>query len=92
MSENTHSPEYIDSLIMGNFHEKKSSIYIKLINNTENKGRVKDMMMQKIAEKSNNHFLNSALDTPNGIRDVFRLSRILFKEQQHLILVGSPSS
>ena len=92
MSETTHKPEYIDSLIMGNFHEKKSSIYIKLINNTENKARVKDMMMQKIAEKSNNHFLTSALDTPNGIRDVFRLSRILFKEQQHLILAGSPSS
>ena len=92
MSETTHQPEYIDSLIMGNFHEKKSSIYIKLINNTENKARVKDMMMQKIAEKSNNHFLTSALDTPNGIRDVFRLSRILFKEQQHLILAGSPSS
>ena len=49
-------------------------------------------MMQKIAEKSNNHFLSSALDTPNGIRDVFRLSRVLFKEQQHLILAGSPSS
>ena len=92
MSETTHKPEYIDSLIMGNFHEKKSSIYIKLINNTENKARVKDMMMRKIAEKSNNHFLTSALDTPNGIRDVFRLSRILFKEQQHLILAGSPSS
>jgi hypothetical protein len=81
MSETAHKPEYIDSLIMGNFHEKKSSIYIKLINNTENKARVKDMMMQKIAEKSNNHFLTSALDTPNGIRDVFRLSRTLFKEQ-----------
>ena len=79
MSES--KPEYLDSMIMGNFHEKKQSVYIKLINNTEQKSRVKDMMMQKIAEKSNNHFLSSALDTPNGVRDVFRLSRILFKEQ-----------
>jgi hypothetical protein len=85
-------PEYLDSMIMGNFHEKKASIYIKLINNTDHKARVKDMINQKIAEKSNNHFLTSALDSPNGVRDVFRLSRILFKEQQHLILCGSPSS
>ena len=47
---------------------------------------------QKLTEKSNNHFLMSFLDTPNGVRDVFKLSRILFKEQQHLILCGSPSS
>lgn len=81
MSENAHKPEYIDSLIIGNYHEKKKSIYVKLINNTENQARVKDMMMQKIAANTNNDFLKSALDTPNGIRDVFRLSRILFKEQ-----------
>ena len=84
--------EYIDSLIMGNFHERQTSSYIKFINNTDKKERVKDMIIQKIAEKSNNHFLASVLDTTNGIRDVFRLSRILFKEQQHLILTGSPSS
>lgn len=82
----------IDKMIIGNFHERQTSSYIKLINNTEKKERVKDMIIQKIAEKSNNHFLASALDTPNGIRDVFKLSRILFKEQQHLILAGSPSS
>ena len=81
MTESAHKPEYIDSLIMGNFHEKKTSVYTKYINNTENAPRVKDMMMQKIAEKTNNHFLMSALDTPNGIRDVFRMSRILYKEQ-----------
>ena len=82
----------IDEMIIGNFHEKSQSSYIKFINNTENKGRVKDMIVQRIAEKSNNHFLASVLDSQNGIRDVFRLSRILFKEQQHLILCGSPSS
>lgn len=84
--------EYIDEMIIGNFHEKQSASYIKFINNTDKKERVKDMIIQKIAEKSNNHFLSSFLDTPNGIRDVFRLSRILFKEQQHLILCGSASS
>jgi len=84
--------DYIDGMIMGNFHERNTTSYIKFINNTDKKERVKDMIIQKIAEKSNNHFLASVLDTPNGIRDVFRLSRILFKEQQHLVLAGSPSS
>ena len=32
------------------------------------------------------------LDTPNGIRDIFRISRIIFKEQQHIILCGGVSS
>jgi len=88
--------EYIDRMIVGNFHEKSSTNsqnwYAKFVNNTERKERVKDMIIQRLAEKSNNHFLTSFLDTPNGIRDVFRLSRILCKEQQHLILCGSASS
>lgn len=90
------SAEYVDQMIMGNFHEKpvpgSHSSHAKFVNNTERKERVKDMIIQRLAEKSNNHFLTSFLDTPNGIRDVFRLSRILCKEQQHLILCGSASS
>jgi hypothetical protein len=88
--------EYIDQMIVGNFHEKAPAnshvTFAKFVNNTERKERVKDMIIQRLAEKSNNHFLASYLDTPNGIRDVFRLSRILCKDQQHLILCGSPSS
>ena len=73
--------KYIDRMIIGNFHERQTSSYSKFVNNTDKKERVKDMIIQKIAEKSNNHFLASILDTPNGIQDVFKLSRILFKEQ-----------
>lgn len=72
--------EYIDRLIIGNFHERQASSYIRYVNNTEKLERVKDMLIQKIAEKTNNHFLASVLDTPNGVRDVFRLSRVLYKE------------
>ena len=82
----------IDRLIMGNFHERSTVSYFKYVNNTDKPGKVKDMINQKIAAKSNNAFLGGVLDAPNGIRDVFRLSRILFKEQQHLVLCGSPSS
>jgi hypothetical protein len=90
------SIEYIDQMIVGNFHERPGPSahqpHAKFSNVTDRKERVKDMIIQRLAEKSNNHFLTSFLDTPNGIRDVFRLSRILCKEQQHLILCGSPSS
>jgi len=89
-------PEYIDRMIVGNFHERPApnsqQSHAKFVNCTERKERVKDMILQRLAEKSNNHFLASFLDTPNGIRDVYRLSRILCKEQQHLILCGSASS
>lgn len=84
--------EYIDRLIIGNYHERQATSYIRYVNNTEKLDRVKDMLIQKIAEKTNNHFLASVLDTPNGVRDVFRLSRVLYKEQQHLIMCGSASS
>lgn len=84
--------DYIDQLIMGNFHEKQVASYIKYINYSDRKATVKELLIEKLAEKSNNHFLMSFLDTPNGLRDVFKLSRILFKEQQHLIICGSSSS
>lgn len=90
------SVEVIDRMIVGNFHERAGPnahlSHAKFINVTDRHERVKDMITQRLAEKSNNHFLTSYLDTPNGIRDVFRVSRILCKEQQHLILCGSPSS
>jgi hypothetical protein len=93
--KDAEGPEYIDRMIIGNFHERAAAnapSYAKFVNNTERKERVKDMMIQRLVEKSSNHFLASFLDTPNGIRDVFRLSRILCREQQHVILCGSASS
>jgi len=37
--------EYIDKMIIGNFHERQTSSYIKFINNTHNDERVKDMII-----------------------------------------------
>lgn len=81
----------LDKMVIGNYHEKKEGSYIRYSNQTENLEHVKDVLMQRIAKSSNNNFLVSILDAPNGVRDVFRMSRILFKDNQHLILVG-PSS
>lgn len=39
------SVAYIDKMIIGNFHERQTSSYIKFINNTEKKERVKDMII-----------------------------------------------
>lgn len=90
------SAEYVDRMVVGNFHERvgahSNQPSARFANVTDKLDRVKDMILQKLAERSNNHFLASFLDQPNGIRDAFRVSRILCREQQHLILVGSPSS
>ena len=74
-------PAYIDRLVIGNYHEKQLTNYIRYVNQEEKLYRVKDMIQMKLVGSSNNSFLQSVLDQPNGIRDVFRLSRILFKEQ-----------
>ena len=37
--------EYIDEMIIGNFHERQTSSYIKFINNTDKQERVKDMII-----------------------------------------------
>jgi hypothetical protein len=37
--------EYIDSMIIGNFHERQTSSYSKFVNNTDKKDRVKDMII-----------------------------------------------
>lgn len=37
--------EYIDQMIMGNFHERQTSSYSKFVNNTDKKDRVKDMII-----------------------------------------------
>ena len=73
-------PESVDRLILGNFHDPEVSSYFKYVNNTDKERHVRDRIVQKIADKSNNHFLASILQAPNGVSDVFRLSRILFKE------------
>lgn len=73
--------EYLDRMVVGNYHEKQLINYIRCVNQANNLSRVKDMIHLKLSGATNNHFLLSVLDQPNGIRDVFRLSRILFKEQ-----------
>jgi len=48
------------------------------------------VLRRKVMVKSNNPFLESYIETPNCVKEVFRMSRILFKESQHLVLSGHP--
>jgi hypothetical protein len=41
---------------------------------------VRNEIREKLKRCSNNHFLESFLDAPNGLKEVFRLSRIFYKE------------
>jgi len=41
-----------------------------------------------VKEDSTNQFLEAYLDSPNGLKEVFRISRLLYKENMHGLLVG----
>jgi Holliday junction resolvasome RuvABC ATP-dependent DNA helicase subunit len=58
--------------------------------NPDQHSDIKNIIRKKIAAKSNNQFLETFLEAPNSVKEIFRLSRILFKELQHLILIGPP--
>ena len=82
------TPAYIDEMLLGNYHERRQGAHLKyLYMNSESK-QVKDEIRLKVRKCSNNHFLESFLDAPNGLKEIFRLSRVLFKEMQHAIVVG----
>ena len=83
------SPAIVDNLILGNYHERLPTAYIKFSPVTPDKIKsIKAEMKKKLAAKSNNPLLESYMESPNCVKEVFRISRILFKEQQHLILIG----
>jgi ABC-type nitrate/sulfonate/bicarbonate transport system ATPase subunit len=46
------------------------------------------VIRQLLKKETNNHYLDPFLDNPSGLKEVFRVSRILFKDLQHLILIG----
>jgi hypothetical protein len=50
------------------------------VNQDKFKG-IKAELKKKVGAKSNNPLLESYIESPNCIKEVFRISRILFKEQ-----------
>ena len=81
---------YIDQMLLGNYTDRRPGSHLKYLYMNHDAKQVKAEIRDRIRKNSNNHFLESFLDAPNGLKEIFRLSRILFKEMQHLILVGNP--
>ena len=69
-------------MILGNYHDRLPTAYVKMspVNQDNVKG-IKAELKKKVAAKSNNPLLESYIESPNCIKEVFRISRILFKEQ-----------
>jgi len=88
---NHMAPAFLDQVLLGNYHVRKERAHVKYINQMNALNDVKKAIKRKLAEVSNNHFLETFLEAPNSLKEIFRLSRILFKDQQHLMVVGMPS-
>lgn len=49
---------------------------------------IKDEIRKKLKATSNNQILEAFLESPNSVKEIFKMSRILFKDMQHLIAIG----
>lgn len=72
----------VEGLILGNYHERLPTAMVKykVIREAAEVNKIKELIRKKIKEKSNNQTLELYLENPNAIKEIFRLSRILFKE------------
>jgi hypothetical protein len=81
----------VDQLTLGNFHNRREAAFVKLSLVSKEEAKVaKESIISKLRDSTNNHLLEGILHTPHCLREVFKLSRLLFKEMQHAILIGPP--
>ena len=79
---------------MGNYHVREAKAHVKMTNITHpfyRKEAVKKIQ-EKVKEYTGNPMLQTLIDSPTGINDVYRISRIFFKEGQNLAIVGLAGS
>ena len=86
------TPQYCDQMLLGNYHNRRAGAHIKYLYVNNDYKAVKEEIREKVRKCSNNHFLETFLEAPNGLKEIFRLSRIFFKEMQHLIILGHAGS
>ena len=92
--DKTYSPLYIDSLVLGNYHVREPKAHVTL-NNVSEPGRkwnAVKLIQEKCKLYTGNQLLHFLLDVPTGLNDLFRMSRIFFKDGQHLAVVGQAGS
>jgi hypothetical protein len=83
------TPAFVDGIILGNYHDRLPSACIKQTQVHADKFEgIKQEIRQRVRSRSNNHLLEAFLEAPNSVKEIFKLSRILFKDLQHLIMIG----
>ena len=90
LCDKTYSPTYLEQLNLGNYHDRDQASHLKYTNITgpQKKAIAISQIVKKCKQRSGNQFLQILLDAPNGLNDLYRICRILFKHQSHLTLVG----
>jgi len=89
-----YNAQYIDSLVLGNYAVLEAKQHVKLCNVYGGVYRVNTVqqIQKKVQQFSGNQLLLTLLDIPTGLADLYRISRIYFKEGQHLVIVGLAGS
>ena len=89
-----YSPIYIDKLILGDYHARQAKAHVKMTNITSNKAKyiATHIVQEKVKSLTGNQMLLTLLDMPTGLNDLYRISRIYFKEGQNLAIVGLAGS
>jgi hypothetical protein len=90
LCDKNYSPSYIENLTLGNYHIREPKAPMKMMNVSAPHLRLAatQMILEKCNSLTGNQILQSLLDAPTGLSDLYRISRILFKEKQHLTLIG----
>lgn len=83
LCDKTYSASYIETLVVGNYHTRDPKEQVKLVNISSQNQRLAatSVILEKLGSLSGNQMLQSLLDVPTGLNDLYRLSRVLFKER-----------
>ena len=81
----------MERLILGDYEKKETDSYL-VLTKLDSEKRIKEAVktiQQKCTDKTGNQMLQTLLDAPTGLADLYKLSRSCFIEGHHLALVGS---
>ena len=81
VGRSTLTIQHIDSLVLGNYHQRRESAFVKysLVKPSDIES-VKEEIRKKLRVSSNNQLLEGMLESPNSVREIFKLSRLLYKD------------
>ena len=82
LCKSMYNATYIDNMILGNYHVKEIKAHVKLNNISDpiHKRHAKTIVQDKVQKMTGNQLLQTLLDIPTGLNDIFRISRIFCKD------------